>query len=164
MNQNDIEGQYAGFISRSIAFSLDMIIISIVSFLATAFLGMIVNFFGLNAGVSQTALGGVLNTLQNIVLLTATLFITFFSMVYFLFFWVVAGFTPGKGLLGLRIVRADGRPVTIAPALARFIGYFISALFLFVGFLWVVIDRRHQGWHDKLSGTVVVYNWSSSRR
>jgi uncharacterized RDD family membrane protein YckC len=164
MNQTNLDGQYAGFISRFIAFSLDLIIISVVSFLVTTFLGMIINFFGLNSAVGESVVGEILNTLQDIVLLTATLFTAFFSMVYFLFFWVVAGFTPGKGLLGLRVVRTDGRPVTIGPALARFIGYWLSALVLFMGFLWVAIDRRHQGWHDKLGGTVVVYNPSPTHR
>jgi uncharacterized RDD family membrane protein YckC len=27
---------------------------------------------------------------------------------------------------------------------------------IFLGFVWVAFDRRKQGWHDKLAGTVVV--------
>ncbi|MBI4998962.1 MAG: RDD family protein, partial [Rhodocyclales bacterium] len=26
----------------------------------------------------------------------------------------------------------------------------------FLGFVWVAFDRRKQGWHDKLAGSVVV--------
>jgi uncharacterized RDD family membrane protein YckC len=30
---------------------------------------------------------------------------------------------------------------------------------LFLGFFWILIDDRRQGWHDKIAGTCVVYTW-----
>ncbi|RYY81863.1 MAG: RDD family protein, partial [Comamonadaceae bacterium] len=36
------------------------------------------------------------------------------------------------------------------------LAYFVSAIPLCIGFLWVAWDPRKQGWHDKLAGTVVV--------
>lgn len=38
----------------------------------------------------------------------------------------------------------------------EWIGRAISALLLSLGFLWTVIDRDRQGWHDKLISTCVV--------
>ena len=38
----------------------------------------------------------------------------------------------------------------------RYLAYYLSALVFFLGFLWVAFDRRKQGWHDKIAGTVVV--------
>ena len=38
----------------------------------------------------------------------------------------------------------------------RYLGYFISFLPLGLGFLWIAFDKRKQGWHDKLAGTVVI--------
>ncbi|MEO8407836.1 MAG: RDD family protein, partial [Oxalobacteraceae bacterium] len=35
-------------------------------------------------------------------------------------------------------------------------GYFVSALPFCLGLIWVGLDKRKQGWHDKLAGTVVV--------
>ena len=29
---------------------------------------------------------------------------------------------------------------------------------IFLGFLWIAFDKRKQGWHDKLAGTVVTYD------
>jgi uncharacterized RDD family membrane protein YckC len=29
---------------------------------------------------------------------------------------------------------------------------------LFIGFIWIGIDRRKQGFHDKIAGTLVVYD------
>ena len=34
--------------------------------------------------------------------------------------------------------------------------YFVSIIPLCLGLIWVGLDKRKQGWHDKLAGTVVV--------
>lgn len=164
MDNHNFQGQYAGFVSRFIAFSIDMIIISLIGFLVTFFLGQIIQFFGLNVTVNNAYLGTMLATLQKVILLSGGLFTTFFGLIYFLFFWTLAGFTPGKGLMGLRVIRRDGSDVTVGVALRRFFGYWVSAIVFFVGFLWVIVDRRRQGWHDKIAGTVVIYDWPSLRR
>ena len=79
------------------------------------------------------------------------------STLYFPFFWVGTGWTPGMRALGLRVVRErDGGRVGLIPALVRLIGYSIDVLGLFVGFAWILIDRRRRGWHDILAGTVVI--------
>ena len=72
-------------------------------------------------------------------------------------FWRYCGATPGKSALALRIVdaRTGGRPTTLQ-LIVRFIAYAVSALPLYLGFLWVAVDRRKQGWHDKIAGTIVV--------
>jgi uncharacterized RDD family membrane protein YckC len=45
--------------------------------------------------------------------------------------------------------------------LRRYVGYYLSALALYAGYWWVLIDNRRQGWHDKLAGTIVVYAWDA---
>lgn len=47
------------------------------------------------------------------------------------------------------------RPVPVN-LIGRYLGYFVSMLFLGLGCIWVAFDSRKQGWHDKLAGTVVV--------
>ena len=47
-------------------------------------------------------------------------------------------------------------PISTRQAIVRYIGYFVSTFSLFLGFIWVGIDRRKQGWHDKMAGTVVI--------
>lgn len=72
-------------------------------------------------------------------------------------FWVAKGATPGKMLISARIVdAASGRPPTTGQLIGRYLGYYVSMLPLFLGFIWVAFDSRKQGWHDKLAGTVVV--------
>jgi uncharacterized RDD family membrane protein YckC len=68
-----------------------------------------------------------------------------------------SGQTVGMRILGIRIVRVDGKPFTIKQACLRhLIGYPISMAVFCLGFLWMLWDRRQQGWHDKLARTVVV--------
>ena len=79
------------------------------------------------------------------------------SAVYFVGFWAWRAQTPGMMLLGLRIARAtDGTPPGLGRSILRYIGFFISAIVLFIGFIWIAFDSRKQGWHDKIAGTVVV--------
>lgn len=72
-------------------------------------------------------------------------------------FWVYREATPGKMLIGARIVDAKtgGHPTT-RQLIIRYLGYYVSTIPLFLGLLWVAFDPRKQGWHDKLAGTVVV--------
>jgi uncharacterized RDD family membrane protein YckC len=72
-------------------------------------------------------------------------------------FWRYCGATPGKLALAVKIVdAATGQPPTTGRLVVRLLAYFVSALPLYLGFLWVAIDRRKQGWHDKIAGTVVI--------
>jgi uncharacterized RDD family membrane protein YckC len=80
----------------------------------------------------------------------------FLDMVYFTWFHGSVGQTPGKMLLGLRVVQATGEPMTFGHAFLRWTGYLISKLAVYLGFIWIAFDRRKQGWHDKIAGTVVV--------
>jgi len=72
-------------------------------------------------------------------------------------FWVTRQATPGKMAIGATIVDADtGKRPTTAQFLGRYLAYYVSTIPLCLGFIWVGIDARKQGWHDKLAGTVVV--------
>ena len=73
-------------------------------------------------------------------------------------FWVLLGQTPGKLLMGVRIARTNGKRLTIGRALLRYLGYWLSAIPLGLGFLWVLVDDQRQCWHDKLADTYVIYD------
>jgi uncharacterized RDD family membrane protein YckC len=107
--------------------------------------------FAVTAASRQSVIGS--NTdLSIIVGLTLLLFV--------LNFVVMAGIwgqTAGMRILGIYIVRVDGRPFTIRQAALRhLIGYPLSMAPFFLGFLWMLWDPRQQGWHDKLARTIVV--------
>jgi uncharacterized RDD family membrane protein YckC len=72
-------------------------------------------------------------------------------------FWIARQATPGKMLIGAKIVDAEtGAPLTRGQAIGRYLAYYVSMFGLFLGFFWVGWDPRKQGWHDKLAGTVVI--------
>jgi len=72
-------------------------------------------------------------------------------------FWLARSTTPGKMAIDAVIVdaRTGARP-SARQFLVRYIGYFVSSIPLGLGLIWVGIDARKQGWHDKMAGTVVV--------
>ena len=72
-------------------------------------------------------------------------------------FWIYRQATPGKMALSIRIVDATtGSPPSTGQCVGRYFAYFVSIFPLGLGLLWVAFDKRKQGWHDKLAGTVVI--------
>jgi uncharacterized RDD family membrane protein YckC len=149
---SSLKGQYAGFISRLVADSIDLAIIT-VSLVATGWLISTAN-----------RLVNALNVDQSFPQLRA-LFLgagaLIFTAAYFVLFWAAIGQTPGKILLGVRVVSQNGGRISFLQAMVRYLGYLLSALALFLGFGWILIDNRRQGWHDKLARTFVVYDWDA---
>jgi uncharacterized RDD family membrane protein YckC len=78
------------------------------------------------------------------------------SMAYYVGFWAKSGQTIGKDLMGIKLVRHDGQVPGWAWAFVRYIGYIISGIVLSLGFMWILIDKKRQGWHDKIAGTYAI--------
>lgn len=76
---------------------------------------------------------------------------------YFLIAVAVSGQTVGKAVMGLRIVRMDGRRPGFTRALVRTLAYLVSLVPLFAGFLWILVDSDRRGWHDHIAGSRVVF-------
>jgi uncharacterized RDD family membrane protein YckC len=67
------------------------------------------------------------------------------------------GQTLGKAALGIRVVSFDtGGPIGYPRAFIRFIGRYVSAIVIFLGYFWMLWDKEKQCWHDKFAGDVVV--------
>ena len=99
--------------------------------------------------VSDAGFAGPLDVLIQVVLPIAAL----------LAFWKLRNATPGKMAIAAKIVDAGtGKLPSDGKLLIRFLGYFVSILTLGIGFLWIAIDRRKQGLHDKIAKTMVVYD------
>ncbi len=74
-----------------------------------------------------------------------------------IWFWIKYAASPGKLLLDCEIVDArTGKPINFKQSILRYVGYSISALPFFLGFFWMLIDKKHQTWHDKIAGTIVI--------
>ena len=76
-----------------------------------------------------------------------------------IWFWIARQATPGKMVIAARIVDAStGAPATTMQLIGRYFAYYVSIIPFMLGLIWVGIDPRKQGWHDKLANTVVVRN------
>jgi uncharacterized RDD family membrane protein YckC len=64
--------------------------------------------------------------------------------------------TVGKMVMKLKVVDEFGRPLTPVSSGIRNLSKIISMLIFALGFLWILVDRKKQGWHDKIARTYVV--------
>jgi uncharacterized RDD family membrane protein YckC len=78
------------------------------------------------------------------------------AALYHFFFIGLRGQTPGKRLLGVRVIDAWGERPSLARAALRTAGYAASVLLCSIGFLWIGFDREKRGLHDWIAGTYVI--------
>jgi uncharacterized RDD family membrane protein YckC len=130
---------YASFWQRAVAFLIDWLLVIVIA------MPVIVVTFG--AGYFS------LDPVRRL----GDLVIALVVGIVIVSFWRYCGATPGKLAVGVKIVDAQtGNPPSTGRLVVRLLCYLLSALPLYLGFLWVAIDRRKQGWHDKIAGTVVI--------
>jgi uncharacterized RDD family membrane protein YckC len=144
----------AGFFSRLEAFVVDLIILSILQLGGSAFINAFLKFFRLTGLVEN--IQTILESSTFNIVIGSTL-MTLLVIGYYTFFWTLVGYTPGKAILGLKVMRKNGGKLSFGRSLLRFFAYWISMLPLFLGFFWVLWDSKRQGWHDKIAGTQVFY-------
>ena len=141
--------RYAGFGIRTAAYLVDAVILFIVGLIVSPALGGLTttsNVVSGNALIQSSSVNSGYLLFQILV-----------GAIYFIGFWSLTSRTPGMMLLHLRVLRAsDGQPISIGLGIVRYIGLLISFWVIFIGVIWVAIDPRRQGWHDKMAGTFVV--------
>jgi uncharacterized RDD family membrane protein YckC len=158
MKSAPVAPAYAGFVSRLIAFCIDFLVVLITAMVVVSFAEALLNLFTVN-GIVQQVTGqpqpayGPVRMAINIAVLA---FPPFLAIAYPIGFWAIFGATPGMMLLGVYLRRVDGSRVSFWRAIVRWIGSMLSAIPLFLGFAWIAVDARRQGWNDKLADTLVV--------
>lgn len=112
-------------------------------------------------GVGAIMLSIVMSLLRpamsfDMTLLLHLLLFTAALALYTTYFTYRDGQTPGKALFRLRVRDVEGKPISAGRAFLRWVGYFLSTITLFAGFLVAIKDPNKQAWHDKLARTIVV--------
>jgi len=137
---------YAGFVTRAIAFAIDVALIDLAAALVAIVVGL---------GMSALDVPDVVRTIT--IAVGAVAYLAWF-VGYFATFWSTTGQTPGARVMGVRVVCANGgEPVSLRAAVVRLAGMVLAAIPLFAGFLLILIDDRRRGLQDRLARTVVVY-------
>ena len=138
---NVAEQEYAGFWIRVGASLIDSLLLMIV-------IGPImIAIYGDDYFNSDSLILGGWDILFNYVL----------PAVAVILFWIFRSATPGKMLTDIEIVDAEtGEKPTAGYFVLRYLGYYVSMIPLLLGIIWIAFDKRKQGWHDKIAGTVVI--------
>ncbi|NIA11926.1 MAG: RDD family protein [Nitrospiraceae bacterium] len=122
-----VDLQKAGVGARLISFIIDLIIICVVC--------VSVTFFSVTLGV-------------------------FFGLIFpavYLICSFADGQTVGMVAMKIKLCRTDGTyPIGYKRGFYRWVGMQISILAFYLGFLWILIDKNKQGWHDMIADTYVV--------
>ena len=132
---------YAGFWIRVWASVIDTVLLGFIT------IPILLSIYGTEYFESESVIQGTADFLLSFV----------FPAIAVIVFWIYKSATPGKMAVSAKIVNATtGENPSTAQCIGRYFAYFISALPLGLGMIWVAFDKRKQGWHDKLAGTVVV--------
>jgi uncharacterized RDD family membrane protein YckC len=125
----DASGPRAGFWRRFAASLIDAVILFVVALILR---------------VALKGVGGALTLVAGLAYFT-------------LFVGSRRGQTPGMSALGIRVISFDGSgSIGYGRALIRWIGGYVSAIPIFLGYLWMLWDKENQCWHDKFASDVVV--------
>ena len=139
----------AGFWVRSVAFLVDLTTVMMLALVGSFLVWGAVEIGGAFSSTSEFALEWLQTT-------ATTVLTVLIAPGYFILFVGWRGQTPGKRLLGLKVIQVTGEEVGYARALVRWMGQCLGLLLFGLGFLMVAVSRRKQGLHDKLAGTSVV--------
>lgn len=141
--------QVAGVGSRTVAALIDYLIIGVGYAVLTTGVLLLMGF----SSASSDSLSSIVSFAIVAVLILASFFLWFGYFVLFELLW--NGQSIGKRRLGLRVIRADGQPASVTASLARNVVRIVD-LFMFVGLLVMVIDRRSRRLGDFVAGTLVI--------
>ncbi|MBI4091291.1 RDD family protein [candidate division WWE3 bacterium] len=132
--------RYGSFIERLAAFLIDLVVVIVI--------GTVVGFvFGLAEALLKVEFVKLISGPVGYLI----------AWGYPIYFIGSSGATLGKRVLKLKVTKADGsQPTYVDAVLRELVGKSISALILFIGYLFVLWDPKKQALHDKIANTVVI--------
>lgn len=129
--------EYAGFFIRLLAYLVDLVLIILFALISFSMLP--------SDGSANQSIGVV-----------ALLFVYVAIPIATVLFWRLKGGTPGKLMVGIKVVRSDTlEKAGLGRLVVRYIVYSLSFIFL-ICFIWIFIDAKNRGVHDLASDTVVI--------
>jgi uncharacterized RDD family membrane protein YckC len=147
--RESLQGHYAGFVSRSASFVVDLIVLTAI-FLAI--LGAI------NWAATIVTGRDIAFNRGNLWVVIAYLV---WGFIYFAYFWGLNGRTAGGAMFGVQVLTDDGYDLSPGRAALRTLVFPLSFLILGLGFLGILLGDQRRALHDVIAGTVVVYSWDA---
>ena len=145
----DLQGTYAGAVTRFVHFGIDVLVIGLL--------------FALGGAVAEYVLSVLL---REPVQIAESSFVGRVALLVWAFFYLAyplaaAGRTFGMAIVGVRVVRADGRDLDRRHAVVRVLALPLSFALFGLGFLLIVLRRDRRALHDLIASTAVVYAWDA---
>ena len=144
-----LQGCYAGFVTRLTAFAMDVATVLVL--------------FAVAARVIEYVLSALLG--RPVQLSDAPIVAGILLAAWWVFYCAYplsqSGRTLGMTIVGLRVVRADGRDIGAGRALLRVLVFPLSFLFLCAGFVLILLRRDRRALQDLLADSAVVYAWDA---
>lgn len=142
--RREVPTERAGALSRGLAFGLDVLLVNLAFSGLAAIVALFGSFFSGGGAVSGVALA-----------LSGAAWL-WLGAAYMVFFWSLAGQTPGMRFFGLRL-GVEGRGLRPRRSIRRLLGMALAAAPFGLGFLGILFDERRRGWQDRLAGVDVLY-------
>jgi uncharacterized RDD family membrane protein YckC len=144
-----LQGHYAGFASRFVAFVVDQaaiagvfaLALATISFAADVLTGKSIHWNRSNLWWGLAFAG--------------------WEFIYFAYSWAASGKTFGMAVFGVRVVRDDGTDASWRQAVVRTLALPLSFLLCGLGFLGILLGAHRRALHDVIARTAVVYSWDA---
>lgn len=145
----ELQGHYAGAVTRLAAYVIDTVTVSsLFAVGASVFEYLVADVFGIDFEVADSPLA-------------ASVTFAVWSFLYFAVPLAASGRTFGSAVLGLRVVRSDGRELDPRHAVVRVLVFPLSFLFFGAGFVPILVRRDRHALQDLIADTAVVYAWDA---
>jgi uncharacterized RDD family membrane protein YckC len=138
---------YAGFWLRFVALLIDGLILGAVGLMFGFGMVAIVA-----AGVTPQDNAGLFILMQVVLQLVSIAI----GIAYEIYFIRKFDATPGKMVLGLKLVRADGTKLTVGRIVGRYFGKMVSSFTLMIGYIIAAFDDQKRTLHDRMCDTRVI--------
>ena len=147
--EEELQGTYAGVVTRAGGFALDGLVILGLFALA----GRVFDYLA-------SAVFGADIALRDAPVLSA-LALAAWAFLYCAYSLAADGRTLGMAIVGLRAVAKDGSPLTSKKAIIRVLVTPLSFPLFFFGFWLVLFRRDRRALQDLIAGTAVIYAWDA---
>jgi uncharacterized RDD family membrane protein YckC len=141
----------AGAVTRALAFCLDGLVVNL-SFSA----------FAAIAALVATFFSGSSDGLPGLTLVVGSLAWFCLGGAYLVFFWTLAGQTPGMSFFRIRIGE-EGERLPLRRSIRRLVGLGLAVVSFGIGLLGILFDERRRGWQDRMAGSDVLYEAEERR-
>jgi uncharacterized RDD family membrane protein YckC len=152
---NDVpaeQPEFAGLVTRTLAFAID---------------AAIINAVALATGVVVALVFSVLpasHDLETLVVAAGGVAFLCWAVGYFVTFWATTGQTPGNRVMHIRVLRLDGTTLKPRGALLRLVALFAAVLPLGAGLVPILFSAQRRGFHDFVARTTVPFRTESPSR